>query len=84
LTLSRLPCFISDGFDSRLELANGNESFARVKQRPNAETTEERKRKARELRALSSMGRNKGQARKNGNKREEKENPSYTAMRDRT
>lgn len=80
-----LPRFISGGFYSRFKFANGNELSVRDEQRPNAETTEERKRKARELCALSSMERNKGQERKNGNKRGEgkKEKTPHTAMRDK-
>lgn len=44
-------------------------------------TTEEGKRKARELCALSSMGRNKGQERKNGNKRRKKGKIRHTPQR---
>jgi len=47
----------------------------------NTETTEERKRKERELCALSSMGRNKGQARKNGNKKGKKRKIRHTPQR---
>lgn len=63
------PAASTRGLNSRMET---NRPLAN-EQRPSAETTEERKRKARELCALSSMGRNKGQGRKNGNKRGERE-----------